>query len=312
MDEKTAIIKQIFSNYNNSLQIQSISRPLNGFSNSVYFITFLNNSNMELVLKFTEPGDINEVLFYQALNHYPIDEFPIPQILKYDSIIHNYYISSKLPGFPLTQVLDSMTHGQRLEIYQALGIFVGQLHSKHIYEKCGYLQGQQYSSWKHMFSDIIQRQITSFKETIFEELSNRIHKYLIDNLHLIDYDILPRLLHMDLHCGNILVSDTKITGIVDAQDAIIGHNEYELMRIEKAHFEENNNSDYREKFMSSYTYYVKLDDGYEERRRMYSLSRELVGMECLLDYGDKYAQDGSVEQEKKNIEDKIKHIINVD
>ncbi|CAF1071088.1 unnamed protein product [Rotaria sp. Silwood1] len=311
MDEKTAIIKQIFSDYDNSLQIQTISRPLNGYSNSVYFITFNNNSNMELVLKFTQPGDNTEVLFYQTLNHYASDYYPIPQILKYDPIVHNYYISSKLPGFPLSQVLDSMTHGQQLEVYRELGILVGQLHSKHIYEKCGYLQGQQYSSWKHMFSDIIQKQIILFKETIFEELGNRICKYLIDNLHLIDYDIVPRLLHMDLHCGNILVSNTKITGILDAEDALIGHNEYELMRIEKAHFEENNNNDNREQFMSSYMHNVKLDDGYEERRRMYSLSRELVAMKCLLDYGDKYAQNGSVEQDKKYIEDKIERIINM-
>ncbi|CAF3415856.1 unnamed protein product, partial [Rotaria sp. Silwood2] len=248
---------------------------------------------------------------YQTLNRYPIESFHIPQVLKYDSIVHNYYISSKLPGFPLSQVLGSMTHEQQLEIYRALGMLVGQLHSKHIYEKCSHLQSQQYASWKHMFSDIIQKQITLFNGTIFEELGNRIHKYLIDNLHLIDYDIVPRLLHMDLHCGNILVSNTKITGILDAEDAIIGHNEYELMRIEKAHFEENNKNDYREEFMSSYNCYVKLDDGYEERRQMYSLSRELVGMKCFLDYGDKYAQNGSVEEEKKNMEDKIKRIINM-
>jgi len=81
------------------------------------------------------------------------------------------------------------------------------------------------------------------------------------------------------------------------------------MRIEKGDFQEIDSAKYRNEFMSSYTNYVKLDYGYKERRRLYSLSRELVGMKCLMNYGDHYAQNGSVEQEKKNIADKIKYII---
>ncbi len=45
------------------------------------------------------------------------------------------------------------------------------------------------------------------------------------------------------------------------------------MRIEKGHFQESSSGGYRDQFISSYTNYVKLDDGYEERRRFYSLSR---------------------------------------
>ena len=33
--------------------------------------------------------------------------------------------------------------------------------------------------------------------------------------------------------GNIVYENGKITGILDAEEAMIGHNEYELMRIEK-------------------------------------------------------------------------------
>ena len=82
-----------------------------------------------------------------------------------------------------------------------------------------------------------------------------------------------------------------------------------LMRIEKGHFEGADTDEYRHQFISNYANYVKLDNGYEERRRLYSLSRELVGMKCLIDYGDQYAQNGSVEQKKKSIEVKVKYII---
>ncbi|CAF1285370.1 unnamed protein product [Didymodactylos carnosus] len=144
-----------------------------------------------------------------------------------------------------------------------------------------------------------------------------IHGYLLKNMHLIDYEIISRLLHMDLHPGNILINfgcDQDcfpiICGLLDIEDALIGHNEYELMRIEKGSFEDAQDSDeYRTKFLSAYTKYVKLDDGYELRRPFYSLSRELVGMKCLLEYGLKYTQAESVEEHMKNIELKIRKTI---
>jgi len=139
--KKTDIIKQIFWDYDNSLQIKTISRPINGYSNSVYFITYFNNSSLELILNFTKPGDITEVVFYQLLHQGTVDYFPVPKVLTYDSITGNYYISSKLSGLPLSQLLVSMTQEQRLKTYRELGTLVGQLHSKYTYEKCGYLQG---------------------------------------------------------------------------------------------------------------------------------------------------------------------------
>ena len=310
MDDKTAVVEQIVHDYDSSLQIKITSRPLYGYSNSVYFVTFHDGSSADLVLKFTESGDNAEVLFYKLLKQSTAGYFPVPQMLKYDSTPLNYHISSKLPGLPLSEVLDTMTRERRLEIYRNLGAAVGQFHSKHTYEEVGYLNGQRFDRWKYMFSEIVEHQAMQFKGTMFEELATTVHKYLISNLHLIDNNIVPRLLHMDLHRGNILVLDTKITGILDAADALIGHNEYELMRIEKGHFEdESNGDDYRKAFMSSYANHMELDDGYAERRRIYSLSRELVGMKCLVDYGEKYAPNGSVEQARKDTEDKIRRMI---
>ncbi|UJR17343.1 hypothetical protein I4U23_004238 [Adineta vaga] len=312
MNEKTDIVKQIILDYDQSLEIKTISRPKDGYSNSVYFITFTNDLHLELVLKFIKANDNTEVMFYQLLHENNVENFLVPKILKFDSTIRNYYISSKLSGFPLSHSWDSMTHEQRLKIYRELGRFVGQLHSKYTYEKCGYLKNQEFYCWKEMFCTIIEKQIEKFKGTIFEELGMKIYKYLFENIHLIDYEIVPRLLHIDLHCGNILILNDTVTGILDAEDAVIGHNEYELMRIEKGHFEGNETDDYRKEFLSIYTTYVKLDDDYDKRRRFYSLSRELVAIQCLIDFGEQYVQNSSIEQEMKIIEEKIQHIVHFD
>lgn len=310
MAERTTTIHQILRDYDPSLQILEITRPLNGYSKSVYFLSCRTTSDVEFILKFIKPGNATEVLFYQLLDQCTTFSFREPRIFKSDSLVQNYYLSSKLPGLPLSKLWSSMTHVQRLNLYGELESLVGNLHSKYTYERCGCLQGEQFQSWKAMLSYIVEKQIRHFQGTILEKLADKIEKYLMGHMHLIDDNIVPRLLHMDLHAGNILVSEARITGILDAEDALVGHNEYELMRIEKGHFEnDSENEVYRKEFLSSYQKLVTLGDGNEARRRLYSLSRELVGMQCLISYGAEYASNGSVEQEKRNIEDKINHII---
>lgn len=305
MDEVTTQIHQILTDYDRSWAIRQITRPSNGLSKSVYFLSCCcSTADVELVLKFTKPGETTEVLFYQLLARSSAFPFPVPRILKFEA---HYYLSSKLIGLPFSQQWASLNDEQRVHIYRELGTLVGELHKRYTFERCGYLQGEQFPSWTVMLRGIVQKRVGKFQGTIFEELAKRIERYLVDHFSLIHEPIVPRLLHMDLHAGNILVTGTGITGLLDAEDALIGHNEYELMRIEKAHFGDDPSGEkYRQVFMSNYQTLIELDDGYEARRGFYSLTRELVGMQCLIEYGNEYA---SVEEEKQRIENNVEHII---
>jgi aminoglycoside phosphotransferase (APT) family kinase protein len=313
MDENRTIITRILNDFDRSLNILSITRPSDGYSNTVYFIRCSNNQYQiqELVLKFIKPNDLTEISFYERIHQSMIDKFPVPKIIKYDLSSECFYLASKLPGIPLSHSFTTLTNEQQLELYRQFGNLVGQLHAKQTYDQCGYLEGNKFSTWTSMFKSIVEEQTKRFQGTFFEKLAQDIKQYLINHLKWIDQQIIPRLLHMDLHCGNILVENGKITGILDAEDAMIGHNEYELMRIEKGHFEENSPTDqiYREIFMFTYQQHVRLDDDYQKRRPFYSLSRELVGMECLLNYGERYTQNGSIEEEKNKMETNIRKLL---
>ena len=155
------------------------------------------------------------------------------------------------------------------------GIVVGKAHELGVAKD---IKKGPFKTWKEMHREIIKSRLYYFKGTEFAPLISPIKKYFKDNEHLIDYDITPRLLHLDLNKGNVFVEGSTITGILDVEESLVGHNEYDLMRTENL-FE---NNAMREAFFNSYTRHIKLDNGYEKRRAFYALSRSLVGVRVLV------------------------------
>lgn len=321
-------ISLILREYNYNLKIQSITDIEHGVANPVYII---KTQNGEMVLRVLNPiaGDWKpqkEKIVYDLLKKKNI---LVPEILKIDIskriIPYNYIISKKLEGKPLIEVHKNMDGGDKEKIVRQLGKYSGMMHSI-TFNKFGDVMEQNdetivgganelsdlssdinsgpYKNWKEMHWEILKSRFHYFKNTEFEHLINPIQKYFKDNEHLIDYNITPRLLHLDLNMGNILVKDNTITGILDVEESLVGHNEYDLMRTE-LHFE---NENLRKVFFEEYVKYVKLDDGYEKRRSFYSLSRTLVGVRCLILLGSSYSKE-RYENEKNYILNNIKKIL---
>lgn len=146
-----------------------------------------------------------------------------------------------------------------------------------------------FATWREMHAATVQGRLRFLKGTEFEDLIPVVERYCDSYQHLIDYALAPRLLHMDLHPGNMLVSDGRVSGILDVEEAVVGHNEYDLMRTELANFRDHSPR-YTESFMQAYQRHVPLDEGYESRRLFYDVSRTLVWMKSLVAYGDAHAK----------------------
>jgi fructosamine-3-kinase len=158
-----------------------------------------------------------------------------------------------------------------------------------------------------MHDEIIKSRLEFFKNTEFEYLIKDIITYFEKYSFLINYKVKPRLLHLDLNRGNILVKDNVITGIIDVEESLIGHNEYDLMRTE-IHFE---NEELRTIFFKEYEKYVKLDEGYEKRRPFYSLSRSLVAIRTLILWKDSFSEE-DYNREKKRVLELVDKILTTD
>ena len=312
-------IHEIINKYDANYKIKHILSIEEGVANPVFII---ETQKTDLVLRILNPltGDwkaIKEKLVYELfINH----KIPCPIILKTDIskklIPYDYVISKRLKGNALDKDFSNQTINSKIKIIKELGKYLGKIHSIR-FNKFGdiskrgskfvvgpahelsdvskKIKSGPFSSWKDMHREIIKSRLYYFKETEFEDVIELIKKYFKKNEYLIDYKITPRLLHLDLNRNNIFVKNNKITGFLDVEESLIGHNEYDLMRTE-LHFK--GNLKLRNEFFKEYTKYVNLDAGYEERRPFYSLSRALVGVRGLVLWKSRYTKKAYLEEKK--------------
>lgn len=249
-------------------------------------------------------------------------KIPVPNVLKFDSSLkivkHPYLILTEIEGDSLENVYKKLSKKELLKFYYDLGSVLAKIHSI-TFEKFGEtLDGKTlkgfseikdqgpFKTWYEMHNKIILQRLSYLKNSSFEDLIQPIKKWYKNNRKLINYNITPRLLHEDLNQKNIIIKNKKLSGIIDFDGAFIGHNEEEFMRTEGAHFFDK--PELKEVFFKGYTKKIKLDKGYEQRRLFYYLSRMLVGMRCLIQFGKNYVSD--VKKEEEIIRKEINEILN--
>lgn len=322
-------IDEIIQNYNNTYKIKNIIAIKEGVANPVFII---ETQKSDLVLRIFNPltGDwkpIKEELVYALFKE---NKIPCPVVLKTDIskklIPYNYVISKRLKGEALDKNYSNLQLNSKIKLVKELGKYLGKIHSlkfdkfgdlAHNGKKCivgpahelsdvsKKIKAGPFLSWNELHKEIIKSRLYYLKGSEFEHLIEPVKKYFEKQEYLLNYKITPRLLHLYLNRNNIFVKDDKITWILDVEESLIGHNEYDLMRTE-LHFQ--GNKILRDAFFSKYTKYVTLDKDYEKRRPFYSLSRSLVGVRCLVLWKSKYSKR-EYENQKNWINNHIKKIL---
>ncbi len=290
------------------LTLRQFSKPKNGLSGSV-FVLETDQGNFILKVSYDPAEDwkpTKERIVYGLLRSQGV---PAPKVLVADCsrrlASFAYTLSECLPGVTLSQAYSELSDTERTDIYIQLGDLLGRMHSltfsefgdaaerdgkviagsaQELTEEAESRDIGPFSAWREMHREIVRGRLAFLSRTVFRNLAEPIGAWFDSHDGLLDYNITPRLLHMDLHRSNILVASSRITGIVDVEEAVIGHNEYDLMRLELAHFNDGEDA-LREAFFEAYQTYVTLDVAYDGRRPFYEMSRMLVGLRCLVVFG---------------------------
>ncbi len=244
-----------------------------------------------------------ERIVYRLL---PCQGVPAPNLLAADFsrrlVPFAYTLCECLPGVTLASAYSDLPDAGKRGVYRQLGDLLGRMHSL-TFEGFGDVAEQErkiiagpaqelaeeaksrnvgpFSSWREMHREIVRGRLAFLSRTEFSDLAGPIAAWFAGHDDLLDDAVTPRLLHMDLHRSNILVSSGQITGIIDVEESVIGHNEYDLMRLALAHFGEGEDA-LRKAFFQSYQAHITLDAGYERRWPFYEMSRMLVGLRCLV------------------------------
>ncbi len=220
----------------------------------------------------------------------------------------NYILMEKLEG-------DILEEGDEI-FYKNFGRLVGRLH-KIQFDKFGGLdtvtsvgphfetENGPYTNWKDMHLDLIKFRTSHLTETPFSHLIQDIIRFF----EKVEFPpFIPTLIHEDLNKKNILVSENQVSGVIDPDGGYSGCTEEELMRVEKAHFGDGKEN-LRTAFLEGYQEHSKLMDGYEKRRAIFSLSRELVHAECIVTFPD-YRDENSTKESIERISLLLKNNVN--
>ena len=96
-----------------------------------------------------------------------------------------------------------------------------------------------------------------------------IEHYMNSQGYLLDIRKGPCLLHKDYHCPHILTDKNNITGIIDVEWAIAGHNENDFIKMELWAF--NKIKGVRDSFFKGYLKYGHISSDYTDRKKIYEL-----------------------------------------
>lgn len=308
-----AHIQALLADYDPHCALLNTARPGSGIANQVLFLT---TTREELVLRiFADDVKTWKPRKEQAIyTHMASLGIPVPAVRKVDVsgqvVPFTYSLSARLEGEPYSTVFASLSDAENIGIYATLGEFLGRLHTTTFdrfgdvhaaadglsvgpaYEldtgRSGQILGP-FATWREMHQAIVTSRMHLMRGTEFEDLIPVVEAYFAQHQDTIEYEVMPRLLHMDLHRSNVLVANGKVVGILDVEESIVGHNEYDLMRTELANFRGQSPA-FARAFMDVYRAHVSLDEGYGTRKDFYDVSRSLVWIKSLIVYGDNYAK----------------------
>lgn len=312
MSPDPATLKAILARLDPPPALLGVERAPGGLVNRVLFLR-------------TDRGDVVLRTFAQADRWKPAKEqavcdwmralaIPAPRVLLTGdaevAIPFAWSLSERIAGQPLADILPRLSEPETLASLGQLGDCLGRLHADpfprfgdvhaaaagltvgpapDLATGDGSTPPGPFETWAELHDAIVRARCAGMRGTPFADLVPPVVAFFAAQRHPIERPVVPRLLHLDLHPGNVLVRDGRVVGIVDVEEALVGHNEYDLMRTELGVLR-GRPANWTATFMGAYTRHVPLDDGYEGRRRFYDASRSLAWIRSLTVTGDPHRQ----------------------
>ena len=305
------LVRAILSEHDPLCELVRVDRPADGLVNRVLLLATTRGDRV-LRIGADPSGDWKFAKEATLSAHLRTLGLPVPIVHEVDvsrlRVPVAYSLSERLPGQPWSRVFPSLTTGDNVRLSARLGDNLGRLHAS-TFDRFGDVvstangldigpvpelgpgpDGQApgpFATWRELHGAFVDVRLRLMEDTDFEDLVEPTRIWFDRHATLLDIDVTPRLLHMDLHRGNILVHDGDISGIFDLEESIVGHNEYDLMRTELAHFRGQHPA-FADTFFAAYGRHVGIDDGYAGRKEFYDVSRTLVWITSLIRHGDGY------------------------
>jgi len=240
------------------LQVQSINEVEDSHSSTVYKCTLSKGANVFLKIPFTKLKCQRELEAYDILK----GRVSIPEMLDYwsgDEECPGAFLLSELKGKPLTSEASPTVAFQ-------IGILQAEMHS--IRPSAGrVLTGikNEFTNW----SNFVEHQFYSFAVDVRDILDERLYKQAVEKFEGMKHQLPspdgPSFIHMDFRPANIIVDNSKVSGIIDFESVRFGSTEIDFTKL------------YRD--------FLRFDSNlYKAFREGYSSIRPLTNLEIVLPF----------------------------
>lgn len=201
-------------------------------------------------------------------------DIPIPEIYCIDDsgkiLPYAYLIMSKIKG---RQIDENYRKYKNKRLFGQAGEILAKLHTIK-FQKFGWIIGNKikpaFKRWQDFVWHDIGLKFARLKNIRkVMNIKDEIEHYLSNYSYLLDVNKKPSLLHKDYHCSHILTDKNNITGIIDVEWAIAGHNENDFIKMEL--WALNRLKNLREAFFRGYLKYGSISDDYLARKKLYEL-----------------------------------------
>jgi fructosamine-3-kinase len=267
-----SVIKKAVGKCFDVSDIVKIKEYSSGYINKSYEIRL--KGKKELILRvYNEKWKAQKEFFiYRDIKAHL--DIPVPKIYCVDDsrkVMPNAFaLMSKLPGM---QIDIAYKKYKNKRLFEQAGEILAKLHSIK-FPKYGWIVGKSikpaFKSWREFVWHDIEIKLSHLKKVKkVMNLVGDVEHYLEQNDDLLNIKKQPCLLHKDYHCSHILANKDEVTGIIDVEWAIAGHNENDFMKIELWDFAKM--KDLRSAFFRGYLKHGSISKEYKERKKLYEL-----------------------------------------
>lgn len=295
-------ISKVFKNLYSNPKIVFIKRFKKGIVNKTYLVK-LKNPNKELVLRIykEEWKTKKEQYIYELLSKKT--DVPVPKVFYVDKskeIINKpYLILSKVEGKSLKEFINNDN------IIIEAGRCLAKIH-KIKFPQFGWIIGNKikppFDKWDEFLFYDLTHKLKNIKKVypLTQEFIKKIKSYFLKNKGLIKINSKPVLLHKDYHFSHIFVKDNNISGIIDVEWAIAGHNELDITKSLLWMF--NRNKRLEQLFLTGYKQIGAISKKFYDRRKFYEFLIMLSSMEFSCKFGNEALYLEALKEVKKIIE----------
>lgn len=253
--------------------IRSVKQYKKGHINTMYEISLAKSKKPLILRLYNEAWKAKKESFvYRCIKSHV--DIPIPEILAVDDtkkILPNaYMLMSKIDGIEIDK---NYRKYKNKSIFRKAGELLAKIHSIKFHHY-GWIMDNEIRPafprwhdfvWHDFYTKMCNIKTIRSLKPLLPQIEGMLGRYS----PLLNTKQLPCLLHKDYHCSHILTKKDRITGIIDVEWAIAGHNENDFMKMELWAFQKRKKA--RQEFFRGYRKNGHISSDYKDRKKLYEL-----------------------------------------